>query len=216
MSGPLEFSAVLLVGGRSTRMGRDKALLPHPVSTRPLILHQLETLEAAGAAEVFLSIRQGADYEQVPASVPRVCDDGARGPLAAITLALAAARHPLLLVLAVDLPAIVPATLRRLVDLARLRATPTACPGVVPIGPTGPEPLCALYPRAAYPVCAAALVANRLSLRHLIRNELMPLDWLIPAPIALEDLPAFTNWNHPDDLPDRVAPPVPGVGAVSR
>ncbi len=187
------FSAVLLAGGRSVRMGRDKALLPHPGSGQPLILHQLATLRAAGATEVFLSIREGADYPQVPADLPRLLDDGARGPMAGIAAALAATTQPRLLVLAVDLPGVTATMLRDWV--AR---TPNAL-GFVPLGPHGTEPLCALYPRAARLFFDSALVSGRFALRDVV-TELLAGDLLHSLPLTPAEHVALANWNTPADL----------------
>lgn len=187
------FSAVLLAGGRSVRMGRDKALLPHPGSGQPLVLHQLATLRAAGAAEVFLSVREGADYPQVPADVPRLHDDGARGPMAGIAAGLAAARQPRLLVLAVDLPGVPPTLLRDW-----LGRTPSN-QGFVLLGPHGTEPLCALYPRAALPFFNHALVAGRFALRDVVA-ELLAAGLLHPLPLTPAEHEALANWNTPYDL----------------
>ena len=57
----MNFSAVLLAGGRSTRMGRDKAWLDwHGV---PLWRHQLEKLTALQAERVFISCRRDQGFE---------------------------------------------------------------------------------------------------------------------------------------------------------
>lgn len=186
-------SAVLLAGGRSVRMGRDKALLPHPGSGQPLVLHQLAKLRAAGATEIFLSIREGADYPQVPADVPRLHDDGARGPMAGIAAALAAARQSRLLVLAVDLPGVTPTLLRDW-----LERTPSN-QGFVPLGAVGTEPLCALYPRAALPFFNHALAAGRFALRDVVA-ELLAAGLLHPLPLTPAEHEALANWNTPADL----------------
>ncbi|NDC74254.1 molybdenum cofactor guanylyltransferase [bacterium] len=187
------FSAVLLTGGRSLRMGLDKALLPHPSSGQPLVLHQLETLRAAGAKEVFLSIRNGTDYPQVSADLSRLHDDGSRGPMAGIAAALAAAREPHLLVLAVDLPDVTPALLRKWLARAPKKQ------GFVPIGPQGSEPLCALYPRTARPFFDSALASDRLALRNVV-TAMCAVDLLYPMALTPEEYKALTNWNSPADL----------------
>lgn len=187
------FSAVLLAGGRSVRMGRDKALLPHPETGQTLVLHQLATLRAAGATEVFLSVRAGTDYPSVPADVRRVHDDGTRGPMAGIAAALAACTRPRLLVLAVDLPGVTPALLRQW--LARIPAEH----GFVPLGPSGAEPLCALYPQTALPFFETALKAGRFALRGLVA-ELLATGLLNPFKLARTEETALENWNRPSIL----------------
>lgn len=183
---------VLLAGGRSTRMGRDKALLPHPVSGRPLVAHQLDLLREATGRAPLLSVRAGADYPEIPATIPRVVDDGEHGPLAALHTALAASAAPFLIALAVDMPGVAVADLRQLLLAAALANTGA---GVVAHGPDGPEPLLALYPRA--PALAAAtelLAADRRALRGLAAAGLRA-GWLRPlarfAPSVLQ------NWNTP-------------------
>jgi molybdopterin-guanine dinucleotide biosynthesis protein A len=187
------FDAVLLAGGRSVRMGRDKALLPHPGSGHPLVLHQLKTLRAAGATEVFLSVRAGTDYPSVPADVRRLHDDGTRGPIAGIAAALAVCTRPRLLVLAVDLPGVTPALLRDW--LAR---SPTEH-GFVPLGRGVTEPLCALYPRTALPFFETALNAERFALRGVV-EELRATGLMHPIGLKPVEATALANWNSPADM----------------
>ena len=198
------FQAVLLAGGRSSRMGRDKALLPHPVSGRPLILHQLDTLRAAGCENLLLSVRHDQDYEQVPAAIPRLHDAGDAGPFAALEASLAHATAPHLLLLAVDLPFITPFLLHRL-----LAGCASGC-GIAPRHPAPEgragafEPLCAVYPNAA---CSRSAVftareAARFSLQELLAGA-VSAGWMRPLPLAVADLPAFANWNSPGDLAPR-------------
>lgn len=196
------FQAVLLAGGRSSRMGRDKALLPHPASGRPLVLHQLDTLRAAGCENVFLSVRQDQDYTLVPPDVLRVRDAGEAGPFAALEAALTRATAPLLLLLAVDLPFVTPALLRAL-----LADCSPEC-GIAPRHPVGEgqagafEPLCAVYPTRdrARAAVAAARLAGSFSLQELLAGAL-GAGWMQPLSLGPADLPAFANWNTPADLP---------------
>lgn len=193
-------------------MGRDKALLPHPDSGQPLVLHQLTTLRAAGCTEILLSLRTDQIFPTPLANpadlaaVPRLLDAGGEGPIEPIATALARAVHPLLLVLAVDMPRITPALLRRLLALA----TTEPARGVVPISADGAEPLCAVYPRTAAPRFAAARAAERRALRPLVAEGLTE-GWLRAHPLADEERPAFANWNTPADLP-----PAPDADTAAR
>jgi len=188
---PPPFTAVILAGGRSTRMGRDKARLD--LDGQPLLARQIALARSLGPVEILISARRETDYRDfhcpvVPDRVPEA------GPLAGIAAALEAARAPLGLVLAVDLPHLTRTVLERLL---------AACApgrGVVPRLPAGPEPLAAVYPRAAAPLAQEALAARRLAARDFATacaqaGRVQFLD--LPPELA----PQFANWNTPRDIP---------------
>ncbi len=131
------FSSVLLVAGRSVRMGRDKALLD--CGGEPLWRKQWRVLEQAGAGEIFLSVRPEQDW--VPSDVTTLADPVAdAGPLAGITAALARCRTTHLIVLAVDLPQMTPKWFNQLAA--------DCAPGRGAVGRRGKfyEPLAAIHP----------------------------------------------------------------------
>ena len=107
----MNFSAVILAGGKSARMGRDKAFLETGGQT--LLARQIQLAHELGAAEIFISGRAGVDYSAFSC---RVLQDkfSEAGPLAGIERALNVATSPVLLVLAVDLPDMSAELLRRL------------------------------------------------------------------------------------------------------
>ena len=205
----VRFSALLLAGGRSTRMGRDKALLPHPVSGLPLLAHQAALLRSLpGFAELLLSAPAERGYELVgPLADARLVPDAAPdcGPLAGLAAGLSAASHPRLLVLAVDLPFITSAWLDVLLAKASDRT------GVVPLhmdSALGFEPLCAVYPRhtASLDAIRSALKASRLSLQRLLASAIGE-GWMSHLTIPPPADGLFANWNAPSDLS---APPLSG------
>ncbi len=177
-------------------MGRDKALLPHPVSGRPLLEHQAALLRSLpGCAELLLSAPAERNYRlEGPLLGARLVADPALdcGPLGGIAAGLAAARTSRLLVLAVDLPSM---SASYLSDL--LAAGPTA-----PRHADGAfEPLCAVYPvsddsRAA---AATALEHRQLSLQRLLAAA-CAAGWMKPWLIQPAETPLFANWNTPADL----------------
>jgi molybdopterin-guanine dinucleotide biosynthesis protein A len=83
-------TAVVLAGGKSIRMGTDKAALPHPVSKIPLLVRQLDLLTELGLARLLVSARAGQVLPPYPHDVGRVNDHGESGPLGGIVAALAA------------------------------------------------------------------------------------------------------------------------------
>jgi molybdopterin-guanine dinucleotide biosynthesis protein A len=189
-------------------MGRDKALLPHPVSGRPLLEHQAALLRSlAGCAELLLSAPAGRGYPLLgPLAEARLVEDTTPdcGPLAGIAAGLGAASTARLLVLAVDLPSITPGYLEGLLwrDAVPPKDVPHPRPGLAPRHGDGAfEPLCALYPvspdsRAAV---AAALARRELSLQRLLVAA-CGAGWMRARPIPADERPLFANWNAPGDL----------------
>ncbi|MFM8979275.1 MAG: molybdenum cofactor guanylyltransferase [Planctomycetia bacterium] len=115
-------TAVVLAGGASARMGRDKASLPLGRGT--LLGHVLEAL-APLAGDLSVVARPGQVLPPLPPAV-RVLHDRrpGEGPLAGLVEGLRAARHDVVLVSACDTPLLVPAVLELL--LARLGSAPAA------------------------------------------------------------------------------------------
>ena len=188
----LPFAAVLLAGGQSRRMGRDKALLPLP-DGRLLWQRQLDVLRELEPAELFIS---GPARPGFPAAVPTLADTvSGLGPLGGIVAALAAMRSARLLVLAVDLPMMTGAFLRTL-----LRHGGSETSGAVPQGVGGLfEPLAAVYPRAALTTAQARIDRRELSLQPFVR-ALVADRQVTALSIRLEETGLFANWNSPEDL----------------
>jgi molybdopterin-guanine dinucleotide biosynthesis protein A len=124
-----------LAGGRSERMGQDKALLPWGESD--LLGHTVARLRAVTG-----------DVRILCGPEPRYGDRGVRvvpdgipdaGPIAGLLAGLESAGDRPGLFLAVDLP-LVPVGL-----LSHLAALAAGFDAVVPVLPRGEEPLCAVY-----------------------------------------------------------------------
>jgi molybdopterin-guanine dinucleotide biosynthesis protein A len=186
----MNFSAVILAGGKSSRMGRDKAFIE--IGGRTLLNRQIATLVEAGTEEIFISGRADVNYAAFGC---RVLTDAflGIGPLAGIHAALKISRRPLTLVLAVDLPEMSALFLRSLL----MASAPDR--GVVPRVGGHVEPLAAVYPHAALPIIerqmahgdhaaqsfAAACVQAGLATYEEIDGEFTSL---------------FKNLNSPTDL----------------
>jgi molybdenum cofactor guanylyltransferase len=180
------FSAALIAGGKSTRMGRDKAALM--VGGCPLWRRQLDTLAATRPAELFVA-GKCAPVEAVEVIEDRWPDCG---PLGGIATALQRAKTPWLLVLAVDMPAMTPAFLSELV--ARAEKTGR---GSVPKIDGQWEPLAALYPKAALPIAEAMIAVGRFALRDFI--EAAREVGLVES-LEVTDTALFVNVNEPEDF----------------
>jgi molybdopterin-guanine dinucleotide biosynthesis protein A len=185
----MNFSAVILAGGKSSRMGRDKAWLE--VGGQTLLARQIGLARKTGAAEIFISGRPDADYSALGCLVLKDKFTNA-GPLAGIESALDAAKSPLLLVLAVDLPEMSAEFLRRLI--AGCSETSGAIPKLV----GGVEPLAAYYPKTAHALAVTSLERKAFAVkafsRQCVQSGLAQF-----AEFGESEAKHFTNWNFPAD-----------------
>jgi molybdopterin-guanine dinucleotide biosynthesis protein A len=127
-----------VAGGRSRRMGRDKALLPWGPST--LLDHALARLQAATGEAPGILCGPEPRYEDHGVTVFPDIVTGA-GPLGGLLTGLSQLDQPRGLFLAIDLPLVPVTVLTRLLDLAE------GFDAAVPLSTAGPEPLCAVYGR---------------------------------------------------------------------
>ena len=148
---------IVLAGGRSARMGRDKSLLP--VGGKPMIQHIVERL-GPHFEQVLISADEPGKYRFLETPV---IPDGVRGqgPIAGMVAALQAARNDLTMVVACDIPNVAGTFAERLLWEAE------GVDAVVPTADGYLEPLCAVYRRSAIPVARAALARGEHRIRSL-------------------------------------------------
>lgn len=188
---PISLAAAVLAGGRSSRMGRDKALLRW--EGERLIDRQLALVDALRPHRRLLSTGPGTDYGRPEIeTVPDLRAD--RGPLGAFEALFARIDTSHLLVVAVDMPYLTVGLLEEL----RVRCTRAA--GVVPLCDGRLEPLAAIYPRTCARRLPELLRSGRGAMRDLIEPAVAAGEislWPVPA----EKWGKFANWNRPEDLP---------------
>lgn len=110
-------SIAVLAGGKSRRMGTDKALLRLTAEGPPLAAIVIDCLRDL-SDDIFIvsAPRPGYDSFGVPVVPDRVADSG---PLAAIDTALAAAKHETTLVVSCDMPFLCRPLIQWLIDQPR-------------------------------------------------------------------------------------------------
>lgn len=186
----MSISAVLLAGGKSRRMGEDKATIRF--RNAPLWQIQLEILRKLQPREVFISAQTDPPWR--PAEVEFVPDaQPSRGPLSGIAAALSRATADHLLALAIDMPFMTESYLRGLCQ----RLVPGR--GVVPMVGNRAEPVAAIYPREAYGDVNGALSGSDFSLQLLL-GKLVAAGKLQAIQVSEEEKAFFRNLNEPGDL----------------
>lgn len=181
-------SLVILAGGFSRRMGRDKASLPAGHGT---LIEHLACRLAPVVDETIIA--GGSDRPNVSGAL--IVDDryAGLGPLAGMHAGLRAARHPHVWVVACDLPDVEPtmgALLRRL------------APGyeaIVPRIDGEPQGVCALYERALASRIEAMLDAGERSIKGVLAAS--KVRYVTPDELRAVDpeLRSFRNLNTPAD-----------------
>jgi molybdopterin-guanine dinucleotide biosynthesis protein A len=178
---------LVLAGGASTRMRRDKAALEYQGRTQ---LDRAFELASRHVGKVFVSVRADQRLDPTRARRPMIVDSvSSQGPIVGIRSALAAHPQAAWLVLACDLPFLSDAAIDVLLrhrDASRpATAYRSAHDGL-------PEPLCAIWEPAA----AAALADYQAAGGHC------PRKFLIRYGAHLLDLPdprALDNVNTPEE-----------------
>jgi molybdopterin-guanine dinucleotide biosynthesis protein A len=179
---------LVLAGGRSTRMGSDKAAIRYGEQAQ---LDRAVELLREVTAETLVSVRSDQSSDPLRSKYAQVIDSGdIEGPAAGIRAAQLARPDAAWLVVACDLPNLTGATIRHLIahrDPAKVAtAYRSSHDGL-------PEPLCAIYEPAA----GAALQAFLATGRNCPRKFLINSDTLLlsqPEPESLD------NVNTPDEL----------------
>jgi molybdopterin-guanine dinucleotide biosynthesis protein A len=190
MSDVDDVTAFVLAGGKSTRMGKDKAFLEF--KGRILLARALELV--AGTAQEVRIVGSPAKF----AAFGKVIEDIYRdqGPLAGIHAALKSSSTVLSMMLAVDLPFVKPDFLKYLVSAARQ----TKALVTVPRTGDGFQPLCAVYRREFAKVAEQSLEQGQNKIDAVFANveaRIIEADELSEAGFATQ---MFHNLNTPEEF----------------
>jgi molybdopterin-guanine dinucleotide biosynthesis protein A len=186
--GPL--AGLVLCGGTSARMGRDKSFIQ--VAGEPLVVRVASRISAVADPVMLAPGRAGRlsdlGYPEVADEPPGV------GPLGGLIGGLAASPHPLLAAAAVDMPLVSPEVLRLLAGLHQDQDA------VVPVTDSGVQPLHAVYAKTALPLLREACSEGRFVLRAVLEGLRVRLvdesEWRRVDPGGRFAL----NVNRPEDL----------------
>jgi molybdenum cofactor guanylyltransferase len=201
-----EAQAFVLAGGRSSRMGQEKALIE--LAGRPLIRHALEILRAAG-----LEPRVAGARSDLSPFAPLIADSpqhSGLGPLGGICSALSAATTRFAAFLPVDLP-MLPAGL---IEYLLHHATVTASAFTVVSAAAFTQTFPAVIDRAALPCLESSLHSGDRNTLKAFRSAAsalkqpftaLPLEVLVQSgqvrhPRGMHPVQWFLNINTPSDL----------------
>lgn len=194
-----EVTAVILAGGRSSRMGCDKTLTH--LGATPIVLHQL-ALVAPFVSHAIIATNNVDKFQEMldcsPISTQVVSDLGQlyEGPFAGILSAARCATTEWLFVRAVDMPWLEPSLVDQLFE--------HACDDYDAVVPRGarsyPEPLCALYRRQHVCKLQAAFDDGKRRVSTLFNGQRTAFIASEQIQSIDPQLISFQNINYPDQL----------------
>lgn len=199
----MDHAGIVLAGGRSARMGRDKSALPWGGTT--LLGHVCAVLRCALHGPVVVVRAAGQDLPALPDGV-EVYDDAAPalGPVQGLATGLLAVRDraDVAYVAATDLPFLHESVVLR--TLAVLSARPDV-DVVTPVVDGHPQLLAAAYRTRVADAVSAALLGGERRLGAVVSG--LSVDYLPAADLLADeavaaadpDLRSFTNLNQPEE-----------------
>ena len=179
--------AVIIAGGKSSRMGQDKALLPFGP------FHSLTEFQHHKLSRLFDKVYISAKAHKFDFTC-RVIEDiyKENSPLAGIISVFETLDAEEVFILSVDAPLVDKETIEKI-----LNANESTLDVIVAQSPSGIQPLCGLYKRSILPLAYAQLQKNNHKLKdllHLAQSRFVQFD---------EDLP-FMNLNHPEEYQEAL------------
>jgi molybdopterin-guanine dinucleotide biosynthesis protein A len=189
-------AAIILAGGRSKRMGKNKALLRLPGNPSLSFIEQLSSTLSSLCPEVLIVARDEADAANYVLPHVRVITDRVpdHGPLMGLYSGLNAIHAQRALIVAVDMPFVQPALIAFL--LSQSSSDELLVPRIANI----PQVLLAVYPRSILPAIESCLEQGRHDLRALL--EVAPVHYIEEDQLRRVDptLQSFININTPEEL----------------
>src|SRR3989338_6618332 len=184
-----QLTAVILAGGESWRMARDKAFLPWGDST--LLEHIIDTLRPA-VDEIIVAVKDARAFRHLKALVVEDCVPDAHA-LGGLYTGLRTASHPWCFVCACDMPFVNPRLVRALAQQAR------GYDAVIPKTAQGLQPLHAVYATSVLGAIEEQLHDRRWDLHALVARMHTKIIELEILDVYDPDRLSCFNLNTPED-----------------
>jgi molybdopterin-guanine dinucleotide biosynthesis protein A len=187
----MEVSCAILAGGKSSRMGSDKATTP--LARRPMIRHVYDVARKVFADIVVVSSLHEAIEDMEATFIPDALP--VRGSLTGIVTALLHARTPYVFILGCDMPFLSEEVLRYVI--AQIDGEDV----IVPKTRDGLQLMHAVYNRSCLPTMLSRVEQGEMRVRDVLSSFKVKI---IEADEFVTDsgVSVFTNVNTSEDLQD--------------
>ncbi len=184
-----KIAAIVLAGGKSSRMGRDKALIK--LGDRPL-LYQICTLARECATPVYVVTPWIEKYRAILPPNCQLIHEKIRhqGPLRGFALGLQYVKQEWVLLLACDLPFLTASVVKQWCQY--LPTVPPEAIALLPNSSKGWEPLCGFYRRSCLSSLETYLDRGGRSFQSWLSNQTV-------QELPVVDRQVLFNCNTPED-----------------
>ncbi|MBE9028601.1 molybdenum cofactor guanylyltransferase [filamentous cyanobacterium LEGE 11480] len=181
-------STIVLAGGLSRRMGRDKALLE--IQGVPLLKHVTDRV-LPFSQPVFVVTAWPEAYQSIVApDCHLITDEISAGPMMGFAQGLAKVETNWILLLSCDLPQLDQTTILRWIQ--HLGAVPETAIAYLPQGEKGWEPLCGFYRLSCREALQTFIDQGGRSFQKWLQTQVVEV-------LSVEDRRVLFNCNTPED-----------------
>ncbi|MDZ7717498.1 MAG: molybdenum cofactor guanylyltransferase [Balneolaceae bacterium] len=180
-------TAIILAGGQSRRMGRDKGLVL--LNGKPMVQHIIDKAQTITKKVMIITNQPGYEHFGVPTYSDLIQD---KGPLGGIYTGLHYAQTEYNLVLSCDIPLVPVSFLKRLVNYQ------DEYQAWVPVQGEQLQPLCAVYKKEIADRMKLSIEDGQLSMHKFLKT-------INTAFIDVSDVePEYKNWFANLNTPEEV------------
>jgi molybdopterin-guanine dinucleotide biosynthesis protein A len=185
-----DITCILFAGGKSSRMGQDKALLPFGIYNT-LAQYQYERLKKL-FAHVYISAKSANKFDFDAAVIEDTQTEDVYAPTAGFTALFEQLEDERFFVLSVDTPFVGEEEIKKLLD-----ADNKECDAVIAKTGSGSHPMCGIYHRSLAPAFTKMLQEHNHRLGMLLKqsNTLF---------VTFEEETPFANLNHPHEYEEAL------------
>jgi|YelNatPaOPRAMG01_1025707.scaffolds.fasta_scaffold22662_4 molybdopterin-guanine dinucleotide biosynthesis protein A len=184
-----EIGAVILAGGKSNRMGKNKAFLP--LGDKPLFEHVLKICTRL-FKDIMVITKEPDPFLRYPVKVER--DLVEAGALGGLYTGLFLSLTPFVFCVACDMPFLKEGLVKYLLSLRN------GYDAVVPMGPDGLHPLCAVYSKSCLNPIEKSLSEGNKRISSFFKEVKLRLVEVDEVRVFDPHFLSFFNINTPSDL----------------
>ena len=187
---PFDITCVIFAGGKSSRMGRDKSLLPfgdYPTLTQ----YQFERLKKY-FRRVCISAKEADKFDFGADVIPDIVETGIYAPTAGFVSIFEHLNKERIFVLSVDTPFVEEAQISALIDADR-----SSFDAVIAKTGSGTHPMCGIYHRSLLKPFKQMLNEDNHRLGQLLKSSKTHF-------VTFEEEEPFSNLNHPHEYEEAL------------